>query len=197
MPCISTEPVVTNSIRRLKKETRDSVGLQNVVDGQSGWAVLFLVIVLHHGHPQAAQSSTHIRRHALVQPVIWTKNQCWGSRSECFGPPRSRSVRQRYGSRSGSFPFLIKVLADWNNACKIFIFKAVHRLKTEDNVPAGKSQEKNTGNFFFCIWRKELDPESDPDPHQNNIPIFDRRKVVAFMHSELDTVPTSVNMSQA
>ncbi len=28
-----------------------------------------------------------------------------------FGPPRSGSISQRYGSGSGSFPFLIKVLS--------------------------------------------------------------------------------------
>ncbi len=28
-----------------------------------------------------------------------------------FGPPRSGAISQRYGSGSGSFPFLIKVLS--------------------------------------------------------------------------------------
>ncbi len=34
-------------------------------------------------------------------------------------PPGSASICQRYGSGSGCFPFLIKVLSGLNNACKI------------------------------------------------------------------------------
>ncbi len=40
--------------------------------------------------------------------LSWTENSRSASESLCFWPPRS--VRHKYGSGSGSFPFLIKVL---------------------------------------------------------------------------------------
>jgi hypothetical protein len=52
-----------------------------------------------------------------IAHCVRTANQCWGSGSACFGPPRSGSesgsISQRYGSGSdsGSFPFLIYVFS--------------------------------------------------------------------------------------
>jgi|688.fasta_scaffold1363451_1 hypothetical protein len=42
-----------------------------------------------------------------------SENQCWGSGSGVFRPPRSGSISQRDGSGSGSesFSFLIKVFS--------------------------------------------------------------------------------------
>ncbi len=44
------------------------------------------------------------------------EKQCWRSGSGCFGPPGSGtgSISQRYGSSSGSFSYLIKVLSRLN-----------------------------------------------------------------------------------
>ncbi len=55
-----------------------------------------------------------------------------------FGPPGSGSISQRYGS--GYFTFLIKVLIGRKKCLQNKFFFC----KTEDNVPAGKLEEKKT-----------------------------------------------------
>jgi hypothetical protein len=65
---------------------------------------------------------------------------------QVFGPAGSRSISQRYGSGSGSFPFLMKVLGRLKERLqnKILIqnFSKKSNFKTEDNVPADKLEEK-------------------------------------------------------
>jgi hypothetical protein len=58
-----------------------------------------------------------------------------------LGPPGS--ISQRYGSGAGSFPFLIKALSGLSKVTfKNKILAKSKIVKTEDNVPAGKLQEK-------------------------------------------------------
>jgi hypothetical protein len=55
-----------------------------------------------------------------------------------FGPSGSGSISQRYGSGSGSFPFLIKVLSGLKyglqNKILIQNFSKKLNIKTEDNL---------------------------------------------------------------
>jgi hypothetical protein len=67
-------------------------------------------------------------------------HQCWGSRSE--------PIRQRYGSGSGSFPFLMKVLSGLKKCLQKIKFL---RLKI---LYLRVSYKKNYGNFvIFCILK--------------------------------------------
>jgi hypothetical protein len=54
----------------------------------------------------------------------------------------SRSIIQKYGAGSESFPLLIEVLSIERTLAKIFFFfinlSKKFNFKTEDNVPAGK-----------------------------------------------------------
>jgi hypothetical protein len=63
---------------------------------------------------------------------------------DVFEPPgpRSGSISQRYGSGSGSVPFLIEVLSGLKDCLQNKILtqnfsKKLNFVKTEDNVPAG------------------------------------------------------------
>ncbi len=111
--------------------------------------------------------------------------------SACFGPPGSGSglISQRYGSGSGSFPFLINVLSGRNNACQINfntkIFAKNKNFQSEDDVPVRKLKEKiYEKNIFFASLKsikkvvgsgagsisqryRSGDPDPDPYPHQN------------------------------
>ncbi len=60
-----------------------------------------------------------------------------------FRPPGFGSISQTYGSGSGSFPFLIKMLSGLKDCLQTKIltqtkFSKKYIFKTEDNVPAGK-----------------------------------------------------------
>jgi hypothetical protein len=73
-----------------------------------------------------------------------------------FRPPESGSISQRYGSGSGSSPFLIKMLSGLKDCLQKMKFWRTNFsknniFKTADNVPAGTVSYKKIWQIFASL----------------------------------------------
>jgi hypothetical protein len=106
---VSKLTAATGGLRKEKNDLAGKVGLltKELADAKQAAATADLEMKKVQAELQEKQKENKVE--LLFYSV--------GEPPHVYGPPGSGSIRQRYGSgfRSGSFPFLIKVLRCWQD----------------------------------------------------------------------------------
>ncbi len=80
----------------------------------------------------------------------------WGPDLYAFGPPRSGSVSQRYGSGSGSFYHQAKIVWKTLIPTVLWLLYDFLSLKNDVNAPFKSNKQKNYEKKKFVLFCKDL-----------------------------------------